>query len=623
MNKPTPTPTSNNNNVRIGILVGLFVMAILLLFTVFPYFMSSRDTMSLSEVANAVQAGRVRSIVVHNDTDLEITLINGTATSTKEQSVDLIQLLSQLGVDQTHLQSFQYSVEVNSGTGLLLNLLITLVPMLIIGWFLWRMMRSMRAGQDQAINFGRAKAKVMRNAERPLVTFADVAGVEEAKVDLKEIVEFLKEPDKFIMLGARIPKGVLMVGAPGTGKTLLARAVAGEAGAPFFSISGSEFVEMFVGVGASRVRDLFERAKAEAPSIIFVDEIDAVGRHRGAGLGGGHDEREQTLNQILVEMDGFDNNTNVIVIAATNRPDVLDPALLRPGRFDRKVVLDRPDRTGRLAILQVHARGKPLASDVSLETLAKLTPGFVGADLENMFNEAAILAARRGKRAISMREMQESMERVMAGPERKSRVITPAERRVIAFHESGHAVVSYHLPNTDPIHKITIVARGQALGFAMSVPEEDESLTTKAKLEDEITGLLGGRAAEELTFDSVTNGAANDLLRATQIAKSMVMRFGMSDTLGLQTYGDQANEIFLGRSLMEQRDFSEQAAAAIDTQVSLIMERAYRRAQDILRTHHDRLAKVAETLMDLETIDRETFESLMSSSVPVPEGATA
>jgi cell division protease FtsH len=623
VNNPTPTPTSNNNNVRIGILVGLFVMAILLLFTVFPSFMSSGDTMSISQVAAAVQAGRVRKIVVHNDTDLEITLVNDRATSTKEQSVDLIQLLSQLGVDQTHLQSFEYRVEVNNGTGLLLNLLITLVPMLIIGWFLWRMMRSMRAGQDQAINFGRSRAKVMRNAERPLVTFADVAGVEEAKVDLREIVEFLKEPDKFIMLGARIPKGVLMVGAPGTGKTLLGRAVAGEAGAPFFSISGSEFVEMFVGVGASRVRDLFERAKAEAPSIIFVDEIDAVGRHRGAGLGGGHDEREQTLNQILVEMDGFDNTTNVIVIAATNRPDVLDPALLRPGRFDRKVVLDRPDRNGRLAILQVHARGKPLASDVSLETLAKLTPGFVGADLENMFNEAAILAARRGKRAISMREMQESMERVMAGPERKSRVITPAERRVIAFHESGHAVVSYHLTNTDPIHKITIVARGQALGFAMSVPEEDESLTTKAKFEDAITGLLGGRAAEEMTFDSVTNGAANDLQRATQIAKSMVMRFGMSDTLGLQTYGDQANEIFLGRGLMEQRDFSEQAAAAIDTQVSLIMERAYRRAQDILRTHHDRLTKVAETLMELETIDRETFESLMSAPVPLAEGATA
>ncbi len=398
VNNPNPTPTpASSNNVRIGILVGIIILVALLVFTMSSYFMPSRDTMSLDELAAAVQSGRVTSITVRNDTDLAITLRDGMASSTKEQSVDLIQLLSQLGVDQAHLKSFEYRVEAGgSPLGLILNVLITVGPMLIIGWLVWRMLRSVRAGQDQALSFGRSRAKVTRKSEHPLVTFDDVAGADEAKEELKEIVEFLKEPDKFIQLGARIPKGVLMVGAPGTGKTLLARAVAGEAGAPFFSISGSEFVEMFVGVGASRVRDLFEKAKAEAPSLIFVDEIDAVGRHRGAGLGGGHDEREQTLNQILVEMDGFDNNTNVIVIAATNRPDVLDPALLRPGRFDRKVTLDRPDRAGRLAILKVHSRGKPLASDVDLNAIAKITPGFVGADIENMVNEAAILAARRG-----------------------------------------------------------------------------------------------------------------------------------------------------------------------------------------------------------------------------------
>ncbi len=623
VNNPNPTPTpASSNNVRIGILVGIIILVALFVFTMFPYLMPSRDGMSLDELAAAVQAGRVTSITVRNDTDLAITLRDGTASSTKEQSVDLIQLLSQLGVDQAHLKSFEYRVEAGgSPLGLILNVLITVGPMLIIGWLVWRMLRSVRAGQDQAMSFGRSRAKVTRKSEHPLVTFDDVAGADEAKEELKEIVEFLKEPYKFIQLGARIPKGVLMVGAPGTGKTLLARAVAGEAGAPFFSISGSEFVEMFVGVGASRVRDLFEKAKAEAPSLIFVDEIDAVGRHRGAGLGGGHDEREQTLNQILVEMDGFDNNTNVIVIAATNRPDVLDPALLRPGRFDRKVTLDRPDRAGRLAILKVHSRGKPLASDVDLNAIAKITPGFVGADIENMVNEAAILAARRGKRAISMREFQESMERVVAGPERKSRVISAAERRVVAYHEAGHAVVMHHVPHGDPVHKITIVARGQALGYTMPLPEQDQSLQTKAEFEDEITGLLGGRAAEEMTFESVTNGASNDLQRATQIAKSMVMRFGMSDSLGLQTFGDAANEIFLGRGLMEQRDFSEEAAAAIDMQIRAILDRAYQRAQEILRTNHDKLDRLATALIEQETIDRETFLGLVDQPATEPSAA--
>jgi cell division protease FtsH len=612
VNKPTPSPSNENNNMRIGVLVGLTILGMLLMFVLGPALLGGRDSMSMTDVAAAVKAGRVRSIVVRNDTELLITLRGGgVATSTKEQSVDLIKLLDQLGVSPDQQQSFEYRVENSAGSALLFNLLLPLIPMLIIGWFLWRMLRSMRAGQDQALSFGRSKARVARDMERPLVTFNDVAGADEAKSDLKEIVEFLKEPDKFIQLGARIPKGVLMIGPPGTGKTLLARAVAGEAGVPFFNISGSEFVEMFVGVGASRVRDLFERAKKEAPAIVFVDEIDAVGRHRGAGLGGGHDEREQTLNQILVEMDGFDTNTNVIIIAATNRPDVLDPALLRPGRFDRKVVLDRPDRIGRKAILEVHTRGKPLTSDVDLDALAKLTPGFAGADLENMVNEGAILAARRGKRAIAMREMQESLERVMAGPERRSKVIAPSERKIIAYHEAGHAVVMHNLPNSDPVHKITIIPRGQALGYAMSLPEEDLSLATKAKFEDIITGLLGGRAAEEITFESVTNGAANDLQRSTQIARTMVTRFGMSDSLGLQTFGDPETTVFLGRDIMDRRDYSEEAAAAIDAQVRAILDRAYQRAQDILRTHKDKLTRVAETLIEQETVDREMFQNLM------------
>src|SRR5260221_2916253 len=615
LNKPTPSPVSSQN-FKVAALVALTLAAVVLMFFVIPAFSGGQNTMSINKLAEAVQAGRVKSIVVHDDTDLAITLTDGYARSTKEQSVDLIQMLDQLGVDKDHQHSFDYRVENgNSGT-LLLNVVITLGPMLIIGWFLWRMLRSMRSGQDQAMSFGRSRARVTRDVEHPLVTFGDVAGVEKAKHDLQEIVEFLKEPDKFMQLGARIPKGVLMIGPPGTGKTLLARAVAGEAGAPFFSISGSEFVEMFVGVGASRVRDLFERAKAESPAIVFVDEIDAVGWHCGDGLGGGHDEREQTLNQILVEMDGFDNNTNVIVVAATNRPDVLDPALLRPGRFDRKVVLDRPDRTGRRAILDVHVRGKPLSSDVDLDVMAKLTPGFVGADLENMVNEAAILAARRGKKAIAMREMQESMERVVAGPERKSRVIGASERKVIAFHEAGHAVVMHNLTNADPIHKITIVARGQALGYAMSLPEEDESLATKAKFEDQIVGLMGGRASEEMNFTSVTNGASNDLQRATQIARMMITRFGISGDLGLRTFGDPSGEIFLGRELVERRDYSEEAAAAIDVEVTKILDQSYKRAQEILKSHKAKLVALAESLLENETVDREQFEALMADPVP-------
>jgi cell division protease FtsH len=529
---------------------------------------------------------------------------------------NVAQTLVELGVSPARIQALSITVDAGNNLTQIISFgIFTLLPIAVVGWFLWRMMRSMRSGQDQALQFGRSRARVSRDMERPMVTFSDVAGADEAKQDLYEIVEFLKEPDKFIQLGARIPKGVLMVGSPGTGKTLLARAVAGEAGVPFFSISGSEFVEMFVGVGASRVRDLFERAKAEAPAIIFVDEIDAVGRQRGTGLGGGHDEREQTLNQILVEMDGFDNNTNVIVIAATNRPDVLDPALLRAGRFDRKVFLDRPDRGGRRAILEVHTRGKPLASDVNLDTLAKLTPGFVGADIENMVNEAAILAARRGKKAIAMREFQESMERVVAGPERKSRVISLQERQVIAYHEAGHAIVMNNLKHSDPVHKISIIARGMAGGVTWSLPEDDNTLVTKEKFEDEIAALFGGRVAEEMTFESVTTGASNDLQRATHIARSMITRYGMSTELGLRTFGDgDGGAVFLGRDLMERRDYSEEAAASIDNEVSKIVDHAHQRAREILQRNATKLKALADALLEHETIDRETFEAMMASS---------
>lgn len=619
MNKPkSPIPMPDSNNAKLAALVGLIVVAGILLFVVLPALANNHDAVPLTEVARQVQAGNVRAIAIHNDTDLTVQLRDGTLlTSTKEQSSTMAVTLTQLGVDPAKAQAVSYTVDESNGSGQLLSFgIFTLLPMLVIGWFLWRMMRNMRGSQDQALSFGRSKARVTRDVEHPLVTFIDVAGADEAKQDLREIVEFLKEPEKFIQLGARIPKGVLMIGPPGTGKTLLAKAVAGEAGVPFFSISGSEFVEMFVGVGASRVRDLFERAKAESPAIIFVDEIDAVGRQRGTGLGGGHDEREQTLNQILVEMDGFDTTTNVIVIAATNRADVLDPALLRPGRFDRKVFMDRPDKVGRRAILDIHSRGKPLASDVDLDVMAKLTPGFVGADLENMVNEAAILAARHGKKAISMRDFQESMERVIAGPERRSRIISLEERRIIAFHEAGHAIVMHNLSHSDPVHKITIVARGQAGGYTMSLPDEDKTLMSKNQFEDNIAALLGGRVAEEMTFESITNGASNDLQRATAIARAMITRYGMSPEMGLRTFGegDGGGAVFLGRDMFERRDYSEEAAASIDHEVRSIIDGAYQRTRTILQAHAAKLQELASALLEHETVDREMFESMMSAS---------
>jgi cell division protease FtsH len=497
-----------------------------------------------------------------------------------------------------------------------LGLLLTAVlPLLIIGGFIFFMMRQAQGTNNQALSFGKSRARMFLG-NKTVVTFADVAGVDEAKTELQEVVEFLKFPEKFNSLGARIPRGVLLVGPPGTGKTLMARAVAGEAGVPFFSISGSEFVEMFVGVGASRVRDLFDQAKRNSPCIVFVDEIDAVGRQRGAGLGGSHDEREQTLNQILVEMDGFDTNTNVIVVAATNRPDVLDPALLRPGRFDRQVILDRPDMKGRVEILRVHTKGKPLDKAVDVEGVARQSPGFSGADLANLVNEAAILSARRNKKVIGMSEFQEALERIVAGPERKSRVISDAEKAIIAYHEGGHAVVQRILPKCDPVSKVTIISRGMALGYTMALPQEDRYLQSKTEFEDKIAGLLGGNVAERMIFGDTTTGASNDIEKATDLARRMVTEFGMSDKLGPLSFGKRDELVFLGREIGEQRNYSDEIAKQIDEEVRAIIDKAYERATEVLTTHRDRLVALAEKLVAEETVDAEAFETLFTDLPP-------
>ncbi len=503
----------------------------------------------------------------------------------------------------------------------LLNLLTAFLPFLVIGGVLIFMMRQAQGSNNQALSFGKSRARMFMG-NKPTVTFADVAGVDEAKQELQEVVEFLKYPDKFAAVGARIPRGVLLVGPPGTGKTLISRAVAGEAGVPFFSISGSEFVEMFVGVGASRVRDLFDQAKRNAPCIVFVDEIDAVGRQRGAGLGGSHDEREQTLNQILVEMDGFDTNTNVIVIAATNRPDVLDPALLRPGRFDRQVVLDRPDIKGRLAILQVHAKGKPLDRSVSLETLAKQTPGFSGADLQNLLNEAAILAARRSKRTIGMSELEEAIDRVIAGPERKSRIISEREKAITAYHEVGHALVARALPNCDPVHKVSIVARGSMGGYTRLLPIEDRYLNSKPQFEDYLAFALGGHVAELVIFGEVTTGASNDIERATAIARKMVTEYGMSSRLGPVALGHKEEMVFLGREIGEQKNYSEQTAREIDEEVRNIIMGAFNKAYKILTEHKDRLIMISEKLIREETLEGVEFEELFTAEIPTSQYTT-
>ena len=490
------------------------------------------------------------------------------------------------------------------------SILINLAPFLIFGALLFFIFRQAQGGSNQAMSFGKSRARMVAS-DKPTISFTDVAGVEEAKQELQEVVEFLKFPEKFIALGARIPSGVLLVGPPGTGKTLLARAVAGEAGVPFFSISGSEFVEMFVGVGASRVRDLFDQAKRNAPCIIFVDEIDAVGRHRGAGLGGGHDEREQTLNQILVEMDGFDSSTKVIVLSATNRPDILDPALLRPGRFDRRVILDEPDIVGRKAIMEVHAKGKPLEDGADLEVVAKQTPGFSGADLANLVNEAAILAARRDKKTIGMEELQESIDRVQMGPERRSRVISQKEKEIVAYHEAGHALVARNLEHADPVHKISVVARGLAGGYTKQLPTEDRHYYSVVQLRDILVTFLGGRAAEEIIFGSnqVTNGAQSDLERVSQLARKMVKEWGMSERMGLRTFGHREDLVFLGRMVDEQKDYGDKIADEIDEEIGSLIDSAYQDAKDILTQNRSRLVLIAQRLIAEETLEGEALEA--------------
>jgi cell division protease FtsH len=509
-----------------------------------------------------------------------------------------------------------YSFVEASAAGQWLGLLVTaLLPVLLIGAFIFFMMRQAQGTNNQAMSFGKSRARMFLG-NKTVVTFNDVAGVDEAKQELTEVVEFLKYPEKFNSLGARIPRGVLLVGPPGTGKTLLARAVAGEAGVPFFSISGSEFVEMFVGVGASRVRDLFEQAKRNSPCIVFVDEIDAVGRQRGAGLGGSHDEREQTLNQILVEMDGFDTNTNVIVVAATNRPDVLDPALLRPGRFDRQVVLDRPDIKGRREILNVHIKGKPLDKTVDLEALARRSPGFSGADLANLVNEAAILAARRNKKSVGNSEFNEAVDRVIAGPERRSRIISEEEKEIIAYHEGGHAVVQRVLPKCDPVTKVTIVSRGMALGYTMSLPSEDRYLHSKTEFEDKIAGMLAGNVAETLVFGDTTTGSSNDIEKATALARAMVTQYGMSEKLGPLAFGKKEEMVFLGREISEQRNYSDEIASQIDSEVRLIIENAFERAKEALTSHREVLDNLAALLVEKETIESDEFEALFAGHPP-------
>lgn len=585
----------------------ILVAAGALILGIFP--MSSElDEIPISELVQDINDGRVRSIAVEEN-NLEVTYRDGrTIASLKEDGVDLPETLLGFGVTPETMEMVDIQVEPPSPWGEWLAILGSFLPFIFLAVLFIFLMRQAQGTNNQALSFGKSRAR-MFTGEKPTVTFDDVAGVDEAKQELAEVVEFLREPQKFISLGARIPKGVVLMGPPGTGKTLLAKAVSGEAGVPFFSISGSEFVEMFVGVGASRVRDLFDQAKRHTPCIIFVDEIDAVGRQRGAGLGGSHDEREQTLNQILTEMDGFDTNTSVIVLAATNRPDILDPALLRPGRFDRRVVLNLPDITGREAILRVHSKEKPLDKSVSLELLAKQTAGFSGADLENLINEAAILAARSDNKYITMEELEESIDKVQFGPERKSRRISPKEKEITAYHEAGHALVAHILENIEPVRKITIIPRGIAGGYT-KVLEEDRTIHTRSLLKDTLAFMLAGHGAEDLIFNERTSGPHADIKQATKLARQMVIDLGMSDVLGPRTFGDKQELVFLGREISEQRDYSERFALEIDREVNKLIDEAYNTAKKILRENKDKLTKIAETLMEKETLEGDELDEL-------------
>lgn len=588
-----------------------FLAAILIIAGIYT-FMGSQKTeqpekAELSKVLQEVKDNQVANITEEGE-KLTVTLKDGKKQVSQKNPNE--SLVKDLGIDPTKTNIEYKKPEDNS---FMLSLISTLLPFLLIVGFFYFIMRQAQVGSNQALSFGKSRAR-MFGPDKKQVTFKDVAGEIEAKEELNEVVEFLKSPQKFLSIGARIPKGVLMVGPPGSGKTLLAKAVAGEAKVPFFSISGSEFVEMFVGVGASRVRDLFQKAKRNTPCIIFIDEIDAVGRQRGAGLGGSHDEREQTLNQILVEMDGFDTETNVIIIAATNRPDVLDPALLRPGRFDRRIVLDLPDIKDRKAILEVHSENKPLAPSVDLNKIAQRTPGFSGADLSNLINEAAILTARRNKKQVGMEELTNSIEKVMLGPERKSHVLTPKEKTITAYHEAGHALVAKILPNADPVHKVSIVARGLAAGYTWNLPQEDQHLYSRSKFLDDLAMMLGGRAAEEEKFNEITTGAENDLRRATKLARKMVTEFGMSKKLGPLTFGHKEELVFLGRELGEHKDYSEKVASEIDEEVSAIINEVHQKAKDVIDKNREKLDEIAKKLIKEETIEGDEFDKMFKKA---------
>lgn len=574
-------------------------------------------SVSVSTIAEQINKGEVEKIEIDGD-DLTVYLKDGTKQeSTKESEIALSETLSNYGVDPTKFKEVKIDVKKPSASSFVFSTILPFVlPFLLIAAFIWFMMRQVSGSNNKAMSFGQSGAKLMDENAHKKVTFADVAGIKEAKEELKEIVEFLKFPQKFFSLGAKIPKGALLLGSPGVGKTLVARAVAGEANVPFFHISGSEFVEMFVGVGASRVRDLFKKAKKNSPCIVFIDEIDAVGRQRGAGVGGSHDEREQTLNQILVEMDGFEANTNVIVIAATNRPDVLDPALLRPGRFDRQIVLDLPDINDREAILKIHAKNKPLSKDVNLRSLAERTPGFSGADLANLMNEGAILAARRNLKETTQAELFDAIEKVMLGPERKSHILSKREKEIAAWHEAGHALVATVLEHADPVHKVSIVSRGRAAGYTMKLPMEDKNLHSKSEFIADLAVSLGGYATEKMVFNEITTGASNDLKVATALARKLVTVYGMSENLGPMTFGNPQEMIFMGREMVDQKNYSEKVAAQIDQEISDFIDRAFKTATETVKKYKKELKVIADRLIETETIERDEFEKLMAEVIP-------
>src|SRR3954452_22974566 len=611
---PSRPPRANwgnlSKNLALWLLVGLLALA---LFQMMSRQRNPTQEFSYTEFSRQLDQGNVARVEVYDGKRLEGDFRNPvTQDNRTAKSFQVLLPVANSEVFVKRLEDAGVPILAKEPKGGITAIIIAALPWIVILGLWFFLLRQLQAGGSRAFAFGKSKAKLLAG-DTPKVTFADVAGADEAKVELQEIIEFLKDPQKFTRLGGRLPKGALLVGPPGTGKTLLAKAVAGEAGRPFFSMSGSDFVEMFVGVGASRVRDLFEQAKANAPAIIFVDEIDAVGRHRGAGLGGGHDEREQTLNQLLVEMDGFDVNRGVILIAATNRPDILDPALLRPGRFDRQIVVDRPDLEGRKAILRVHAKGKPFDPEVDLDVIARRTPGFTGADLANVINEAALLTARTDAKLITTAMLEESIDRVMAGPMRKSRVMSDKEKKVTAYHEGGHALVAYALPNTDPVHKVTIISRGRALGYTMVLPTEDKYTQTRSEMMDMLAYALGGRAAEELVFHEPTTGAANDIEKATSIARAMVMQYGMSEKLGALKFGRHEGDVFLGRDMGHERDFSEEIAAQIDDEVRMLIERAHDEAWEILVTYRDVLDNLVLRLLDKETVGKDELAEIFAA----------